>query len=44
MIGNNILNSFLEVELDPGLRELADELAAQAAGELALAKAEAAHA
>lgn len=35
MIGNNIVNSFLEVELDPGLRDLADELAAQAAAELA---------
>ncbi|NTW42141.1 MAG: hypothetical protein HGA44_20070, partial [Cellulomonadaceae bacterium] len=35
MIGNNIVNSFLEVELDPGLRDLADELAAQAQAELA---------
>lgn len=34
MIGNNITNSFLNVELDPGLQDLADELAAQAAGEL----------
>lgn len=35
MIGNNIVNSFLGVELDPGLRELADRLAAQAAAERA---------
>lgn len=35
MIGNNLVNSFLDVELDPGLRDLADELAAQAAAELA---------
>ncbi|MDR2113652.1 MAG: hypothetical protein LBO75_00025 [Bifidobacteriaceae bacterium] len=35
MIGNNIVNSFLNVELDPGLVELADQLAAQAAAELA---------
>lgn len=39
MIGNNITNSFLEVELDPGLQDLADELAAQAAGELRDAQA-----
>lgn len=35
MIGNNIVNSFLDVELDPGLQDLADELAAQARVELA---------
>lgn len=35
MIGNNLVNSFLDVELDPGLRDLADELAAQAHAELA---------
>ncbi|MDR1824840.1 MAG: hypothetical protein LBR27_05860 [Bifidobacteriaceae bacterium] len=35
MIGNNITNSFLGVELDPGLQDLADELAAQAKAELA---------
>ena len=35
MIGNNIVNSFLDVGLDPGLRDLADELAAQAKAELA---------
>jgi hypothetical protein len=35
MIGNNIVNSFLDVELDPGLRDLADELAAQAKAQLA---------
>ena len=34
MIGSNIVNSFLDVELDPGLRDLADELAAQAKAEL----------
>lgn len=34
MIGNNITNSFLHVELDPSLQDLADELAAQAAAEL----------
>jgi hypothetical protein len=34
MIGNNITNSFLNVELDAGLQDLADELAAQAAAEL----------
>jgi hypothetical protein len=34
MIGNNITNSFLNVELDSGLQDLADELAAQAAAEL----------
>lgn len=34
MIGNNIVNSFLKVELDPHLQDLADELAAQAAAEL----------
>lgn len=39
MIGNNITNSFLHVELDPGLQDLADELAAQAAGERAEAEA-----
>ena len=38
MIGNNIVNSFLDVELDPGLRDLADELAAQAQAELAQAR------
>jgi NADPH-dependent glutamate synthase beta subunit-like oxidoreductase len=38
MIGNNIVNSFLGVELDPGLRELADRLAAQAAAERAAAQ------
>ncbi len=38
MIGNNIVNSFLDVELDPGLRDLADELAAQAKAELLEAK------
>jgi hypothetical protein len=37
MIGNNIVNSFLNVELDPGLQDLADELAAQAKAELAQA-------
>lgn len=35
MIGNNITNSFLGVELDPGLRDLADRLAAQAEAERA---------
>lgn len=40
MIGNNIVNSFLKVELDPGLRDLADELAAQAHAELAAAEQE----
>ncbi len=35
MIGNNIVNSFLGVELDPGLRELADRLEAQAQAERA---------
>jgi hypothetical protein len=30
MIGNNIVNLFLDVELDPNLRDLADELAVQA--------------
>lgn len=35
MIGNNIVNSFLGVELDPGLLDLADELEAQAAAERA---------
>jgi hypothetical protein len=39
MIGNNLVNSFLDVELDPGLRDLADELAAQASAELAQADA-----
>lgn len=39
MIGNNITNSFLNVELDPGLQDLADELAAQAAAELRQAEA-----
>ncbi len=34
MIGNNITNSFLNVELDAGLQDLADQLAAQAAAEL----------
>ena len=34
MIGNNIVNSFLDVELDPVLQDLADELAAQARAEL----------
>lgn len=38
MIGNNIVNSFLDVELDPGLRDLADELAAQARAELEAAR------
>jgi len=42
MIGNNIVNSFLKVELDPGLRDLADELAAQAHAELAALDREAA--
>ncbi len=35
MVGNNIVNSFLQVELDADLRDLADELAAQAAAERA---------
>jgi hypothetical protein len=39
MIGNNITNSFLNVELDAGLQDLADELAAQAAAELREAEA-----
>jgi hypothetical protein len=39
MIGNNITNSFLNVELDPGLQDLADQLAAQAAAELREAEA-----
>ena len=39
MIGNNIVNSFLDVELDPGLRDLADELAAQAKAELTQSQA-----
>ena len=39
MIGNNITNSFLGVELDPGLQDLAQQLAAQAAAEAAIAHA-----
>jgi alkylhydroperoxidase family enzyme len=34
MIGNNLVNSFLDVELDPGLQDLSNELAAQARAEL----------
>ncbi|MDR2347695.1 MAG: hypothetical protein LBD90_03555 [Bifidobacteriaceae bacterium] len=37
MIGNNKVNSFLDVELDPELRDLAESLAAVAAAELAQA-------
>lgn len=40
MIGNNIVNSFLNVELDPGLQDLSDELAAQAQAELRAAEAQ----
>ncbi|MDR3359280.1 MAG: hypothetical protein LBO20_01200 [Bifidobacteriaceae bacterium] len=38
MIGNNIVNSFLNVELDPSLVDVAEQLAAQARAELAAAE------